>query len=105
VVVDEFESGSVGRGSAGEFVWEAEVDPAHLLETVDLLGWELDVDGAEAVLDLRTGAGADDRNDGGSLLLCAHQAIATCAELAFRSVASSLTASAMARLRCVTRSL
>jgi hypothetical protein len=38
VVVDEFESGSVGRGSAGEFVWEAEVDPAHLLETVDLLG-------------------------------------------------------------------
>jgi hypothetical protein len=38
LVVDEFEGGSVGQGPAGEVVWEAEVDPALLLETVDLFG-------------------------------------------------------------------
>jgi hypothetical protein len=38
VVVDEFEGGSVGHGSAGEVVWEAEVDPAQLFEAVELVG-------------------------------------------------------------------
>jgi Aldo/keto reductase family len=38
VVVDEFEGGSVGHGSAGEVVWEAEVDPAQRFEPVELVG-------------------------------------------------------------------
>ena len=66
MVVDELEGVAVGESRAAEVVREPDRDLADLVEPLDLVGGQLEVDGAEVVDDLLLGAHPDDRDHDGA---------------------------------------